>query len=256
MAPAPPVGIVWSRMVTFVALLLILIAMYVGMYLSKKGKKITIRELPPVKAISECVGRCAEMGRPLYFSPGYYSEITSALAGQTMATMAVLSYTAELCAKNNVEIISTTFLSEVVPVMEDVMTTAYRAAGHPERKPNVTWLGQGYIWGTQGIISREKPAATVLVGPFSADTLPIAEVANIVGALQTGGTARYTLLPTFVVALDYCLLGEEVFAAQAMITQSPAHLGTIWAQDLAKYAFSILVIVGMALTLFGYKWPF
>jgi hypothetical protein len=243
-------------MVTFVALLLLLAAMYIGMYWSKKGKKITIRELSPVKAIAECVGRCAEMGKPLYYSPGYYSEIASALAGQTMASMAVLSYTAELCAKNNVEIICTTFLSEVVPIVEDVMTTAYRAAGHPERKANVTWLGQGYIWGTQGIIMREKPAATVLVGPFSADTLPIAEVANIVGALQTGGTARYSLLPTFVVALDYCLLGEEVWAAQATITKSPMHLGTIWAQDMAKFAFSILVIIGMIITILGYKWPF
>ncbi len=258
MGAALAVGFVTGRVVELFTIVLMFVLIYIGMYLVKKGKTIKIRTLPAIEAIPEAVGRAAEMGRPIYFSGGQFAEITTNNAGQTMAAMAILSYTAGFCAKHNVELFSTVVRPEVVPIFEDVMGTAYNVAGHPEKKVDVRFLGtaHGYLYGTLGMIERERVAATILVGAFSGDVIAFAEVGNRVGALQIGGTARYTMLPSFVVSVDYCLLGEELFAAQAMISKVPIQLGTIWCEDWMKFGFVALTLIGVVITsIMGYKWP-
>jgi hypothetical protein len=65
---------VWIILDTkFVALLLLIasfILFYVYMTWAKGGMKIKIRTFPAVAAIPEAIGRAAEMGKPVYFSPG------------------------------------------------------------------------------------------------------------------------------------------------------------------------------------------
>ncbi|HDI53003.1 MAG TPA: hypothetical protein ENF89_02500, partial [Candidatus Bathyarchaeota archaeon] len=62
--------IVEGRGMALVVLLLSYILFYVFMYLGRKGREIPVRTLPPMAAIPEGIGRAAEMGRPVMFTPG------------------------------------------------------------------------------------------------------------------------------------------------------------------------------------------
>jgi hypothetical protein len=54
-----------------------------------------------------------------------------------------------------------------------------------------------------------------------------------------------------VVASDYCLIGEEIYAASAYLSQNPVELAVVRGQDLAKVAVIALMCVGSVLLAFG-----
>ncbi|NIM97299.1 MAG: hypothetical protein GTO24_04215, partial [candidate division Zixibacteria bacterium] len=89
--------------------------------------------------------------------------------------------------------------------------------------------------------------AVFLQGQFYAESLILAETANSVGAIQIAGTAMPTQLPFFVAACDYTLIGEELFAASAYLSKDPKLLGSLKGQDVGKFIFLVLIVVGVAM---------
>jgi hypothetical protein len=80
--------------------------------------------------------------------------------------------------------------------------------------------------------------------------LILAETGNSLGAIQIAGTAVMPQIPFFVVACDYCLIGEEVYAVSAYLDREPETLGTIAGQDVAKAMAAVLIVIGsIAVTL-------
>ncbi|MFA6655244.1 MAG: DUF6754 domain-containing protein, partial [Bacillota bacterium] len=79
----------------------------------------------------------------------------------------------------------------------------------------------------------------------------LAEAGNTVGAIQIAGTTNAYQIPFFVVACDYVILGEEMFAASAHFAQDELHLGSLRAEDIIKGVSIGLMIVGALLFTFG-----
>ncbi|MFA9496324.1 MAG: DUF6754 domain-containing protein [Candidatus Bathyarchaeota archaeon] len=61
--------IVEGRLMTFIIMIIIFALMYYFMSINKEGQ-YTIRSMPAMSAIPEAVGRAAEMGRPVFWTPG------------------------------------------------------------------------------------------------------------------------------------------------------------------------------------------
>jgi hypothetical protein len=98
---------------------------------------------------------------------------------------------------------------------------------------------------------REKPATNFYLGVFYAESLILAETGHATGAIQIAGTAMPDQLPFFVAACDYTLLGEELYAASAYLSQEPVQLGSLKGQDLGKLIFALVILVGVIARLFG-----
>jgi hypothetical protein len=109
----------------------------------------------------------------------------------------------------------------------------------------------GYVAGVDGIMMRDRPAANFYLGAFYAESLIFAETGYTTGAIQIAGTAEVDQLPFFVVACDYTLIGEELYAAGATLSDDPVQIGSIRGQDIAKAIFIIMIIVGVILKLIG-----
>ena len=103
-----------------------------------------------------------------------------------------------------------------------------------------------------GFITREKVAANIMIGAFWAESLLIAEAGASVGAIQVAGTANLHQIPFFVAACDYTLIGEELFAGGAYLSQDKMELGSIAAQDYLKIVSIGLVILGALAATFQY----
>ena len=98
---------------------------------------------------------------------------------------------------------------------------------------------------------RERPATNFYMGMFYAESLILAETGFIAGSIQIAGTDQLIQIPFFVVACDYTLMGEELYAASAYLSQEPQQLGTLKAQDWGKVAAVALMIAGMIVYLFA-----
>ncbi|HBC45494.1 MAG TPA: hypothetical protein DCZ43_00460, partial [candidate division Zixibacteria bacterium] len=71
-----------------------------------------------------------------------------------------------------------------------------------------------------------------------------AETGNIAASIQIAGTDQIAQLPFFVAATDYTLIGEELYAASAYLSQEPVQLGSLKAQDYTKAVLMVIIILG------------
>lgn len=242
-----------SKLVSFIFLVGFSVTVLWSM--SKAKEKLpSIRRIVALEAIEEAVGRATELGRPVHYTTGI-GAVTDEFAPQTMAGLQVLQYTARLCAERDCQIICTVMPPLVYPLAQERVKQGYAEAGRLDayREDSVRFMAPvqfAYAASTMDLIRREQVAANIEIGAFYAEALLIAEAAATVGALQIGGTARMYQLQYFVIACDYVLIGEEMFAADAYLTREPTALGALKAQDYGKVLCMLLLVVGAVLQTF------
>jgi hypothetical protein len=144
----------------------------------------------------------------------------------------------------------------VYPISEGIVKQAYLEAGKADSfvPDNVRFIAEdqfAYASGVTGIMNRERPAANLLLGAFWAESLIFAEVGNSIGSIQIAGTANTAQIPFFVAACDYCLVGEELYAASAYLSRDPVLLGNLIAEDGGKMVMLALIILGSVMATFG-----
>jgi hypothetical protein len=109
-----------------------------------------------------------------------------------------------------------------------------------------------YVAGVNGVMLRERPATNLYMGKFYAESLILAETGVVAGSIQISGTDEISQIPFFVVACDYTLIGEELYAASAYLGKEPLLLGSLKAQDYAKAGVILLAIIGFVSLMLGY----
>ncbi|QNO14554.1 hypothetical protein HYG86_07050 [Alkalicella caledoniensis] len=246
--------IIMSRLILFVLTIGFSLSMIIIIKNAKKGKKPFIRKINGLEAIDEAVGRATEMGRPVHFSPGIAS-LSEEQAAQSLAGLSVLGYVAKLTAKYDTTLITTIRIPEMLPIAEEVVKQSYVTEGKPDayNPNNIRFLSNeqfAYAAGCLGIMTREKVATNIMMGAFWAESLIFAEGGFAAGSIQVAGTANYHQIPFFIAACDYTLIGEELFAAGAYLSEDPLLLGSIAVQDIGKALAIILIAIGSITTQF------
>jgi Domain of unknown function (DUF6754) len=243
------VGAPLVLLIVFSALVLLMI------HRSRQGHKLFIREIAGISAIEEAIGRATELGRKVMYMPGANSIDDI----QTIASLAVLRHVASMTARYAVELRVPSKDPLAFVAAKDTVHEAYMQAGRPdlftpEIVHYVTYDQFAYTAAVTGTMVRERPAANFLIGAFHAESLLLAETGQSVGAMQIAGTAEIAQLPFFAVVCDYTLMGEELFAAGAYLSQEPAMIGSIKGQDFTKGIIIVFILLGVLLEIAGIHW--
>jgi len=230
------------------------LAVVVCIRLAARGWKFHVRRIAGLKAIEEAIGRATEMGRPVLYVPG----IDDMNNIQTIASMVILGDVARIAATYETPVIVPVCRPFVVPVAEETVRQGYLDGGRPELfKPDtVRYLSDvqfAFTAGVSGIMLRERTAANLYMGSFFAESLVLAETGFSTGAIQVAGTANIHQLPFFVAACDYALIGEELYAASAYLSNEPMLVGTLKASDIAKLFIIAVVLIGVITMTAGWE---
>ncbi len=219
---------------------------------AKQGHSLFIRQIAGLSVLDEAVGRATEMGRPVLYIPGV-GEIDDT---QTMAALSVLGHVSNCTADYNIPIMVPNCSPVVMSMAQDAVSQAYLKAGCPDSYVSdyINYISGeqfSYAAGICGIMVREQPAAIMYMGSFLAEALMLAETGNTTGAIQISGTATASQLPFFVAACDYTLIGEELYAASAYLSNDPLQIGSLKGQDTAKALIMAVIVVGVILKSLG-----
>lgn len=230
----------------------VLVALLVVIYAMMKRAEIKlpkIRRIPALDALDEAVGRAAETGRPILFTQG--SGGTGALShpeegSQIMAGLSVLSHLAAKAARLGPRIICCVGQSDAYIPTFEIVREAYLGEGIPEnfKEDDVRFLGSGnaYAFATVDVMRTERVAATFVIGPFYNESLTFLFHSDDVGAMKIGGTAFTHQMPFFAAVCDYFMIGEEIYAASAYLSELPGELGSVVGEDYVK-GFSIIMLI-------------
>jgi hypothetical protein len=222
---------------------------------AKRGKTLFLRRIAGLEAIDEAVGRATEMGRPILFVSG----IQDMDDVQTLAGLTILGRVARTVAQYDSKINMPCRASLVMTAGREIIREAYNVAGRPDAYSDdmvhyVTDEQFGFVAAANGIMVRDKPATCFYLGAFFAESLILAETGNSIEAIQIAGTAMPAQLPFFVAACDYTLIGEELFAASAYLSEEPRQLGSLKGQDLGKAMAMIAIVLGTISVTLAQAW--
>ena len=219
---------------------------------AKKGRALYVRPIAGINAVDDAIGRATEMGKPILFVPG----LGDASRVATIAAFTILARVAKKVAEYQTRIIVPNYDPVVMTICQEVVKEAYSSAGRPDAfdAKDVYFVTQDqfpYTASVNGTMLRERPATNFYMGMFYAESLILAETGFISGSIQIAGTDQLIQIPFFVVACDYTLMGEELYAASAYLSQEPQQLGTLKAQDWGKVTAVVLMLAGVIVYLFG-----
>ncbi|MDA1191754.1 MAG: hypothetical protein O3A46_08750 [Candidatus Poribacteria bacterium] len=231
-------------------MLLMSVVVAAGVLMAKTGAKIGARHIPGIEASDDAIGRAVEMGKAVVFVPGF-AGIT---ATGTIAALSLLRLVAEKCAETGARLIVPCGDTIVTSICRETVEDAYRAAGRHDQyqSDDVYFISReqfAYVAGVNGVMEREHPATVFLQGQFGAESLVLAETANHCGALVISGTDKDTQLPFFVTTSDYTLIGEELYAAGAAISQDTILLGSLRGVDFGRILIGAVILIGVVLEL-------
>ena len=239
-----------GSVLAFLLLFFVLVLYYT--YMAQSGRKPFVRRLAGIDAIEEAIGRATEMGRPVLYVPGI-QDIDEL---QTVAGLMILESVAKLTARYDTPLRVPVSYPIPFTIAQEMVRSGHVDAGRPEAfDPDCVQFVSpeqfAYVAAITGIMLREKPAAHIFMGSFYGESLMLAETGFATGAIQVAGTANVHQLPFFVVACDYTLIGEEIFAASAYLTGEARLVGGLKGADMLKLAVVAVVIVGCLLETFG-----
>ncbi len=243
-----------SRLPMAICIIILFASVLTYISRARKGKKLFIRKIPALNAIEEAIGRATEMGKPVLYVPG----IMDIDDPQTIASMSILARVAEKTAEYGTPLYVPTSRSMAMTMAQQVVKESATRVGRPDwyNPDNIRYITDdqfAYVSAVDGIMVREKPATNLYLGTFYAESLILAETGHSTGAVQIAGTAMPDQLPFFVAACDFTLLGEELYAASAYLSQEPIQLGSLRGQDLGKLIFITVIIIGVLSQIFNWQ---
>jgi hypothetical protein len=242
----PAIAIQTQRIPELIAITLVIAATFLAGWIVRRKGMPSLRRLPPLDAIPDAIGRATETGTPVVYITGWGGDMGRPT---TMASMQILSHLSQRAAEYNCRLIFPSHDPVIANVAEDTISQAASLAGRPEWKnlTESTFLTQsqfGYSAAIEGLVARERPGAVMLLGTFEGEALILAEAAHQSGAVTISGTDSTIQLSFFLVACDYTLIGEELFAASSMVSRDPRATASIWAQDWLKYLTLVALLIG------------
>jgi hypothetical protein len=239
---------------TLVCTLAFCLAVVLLILLARRGRSFYVRPIPGLAAVDESIGRATEMGRPILFVSGLGTSGDVA----TLAAFTLLGRVARKTAEYQTQVLVPCYDPIVMTIAQEIVKASYADAGRPDlyRADDVFFVTQdqfSYTAAVNGIMLRERPATNFYIGKFYAESLVLAETGNLAGSIQIAGTDEITQIPFFVAACDYTLIGEELYASSAYLSQEPPLLGTLKAQDYGKLVAVAILATGTLAALLGWR---
>lgn len=233
-----------GRINVLLGVLIFTIILLYFLSIARKGKKLFVRRITGLNAVEDAVGRATEMGRPILYIPG----LAPISFTGTIASMNILSEISKRTARYETPIKVANRDPVVYTITKEVVKESYTTVGRPDlfQEDYVVYLTQdqfGFAAAVDGLMMREKPSTNFFIGYFWAESLLLAEIGAATGAIQIAGTDAVHQLPFFITACDFCLIGEELYAASAYLSQDPVLLSALKAQDYGKALITSLLIL-------------
>jgi len=230
------------------ALLLFALVAILEIYFHGQKTARHLRRIEGVEKIDEAIRRATEMGRPVLSSTGI-DPLYSTCAPAIIANLDIIGHLAQETAKLGTQLILAIGPSDVLPLATEIYREGCVAAGVPEafREDNVRFITDEqwpYTAAIFGIMEREKPAANIFIGRYHAEALHFGVIGKRTGAITIAGNTELGMSSFFVVSCDYTLLGEEVYAAGAYLSNNISRINAISSQDIIKWISVALTMIG------------
>jgi len=239
-------------------LLLLLSFAVLILFFSNRAKQKRAPMLRPIAAfqtLKMLLARAVETGRTFHLSLGT-GGITNRTTADTLAGLTMLDYVADQTAGAGVSPLVTTADPTVMLLAQGRLRQAHRPDNAGPAYTDARWLATepaAYAAGVMGIMGAEEVEGNVMLGYFGDEYLLMGEFANLhkPGIATVAGASDPNVLPYVYATSPQGIWGEEMFAVGAYLSEKPTHIGSLLAQDTARWILGFFILIGVVFRLLG-----
>lgn len=221
----------------------------------RAGSQVAFRPISTFKTMTGQVGLAVESGRHIHFALGRGSLVGSA-SPTSIAALAALDYLAADGASKESPPLVTAGDGTLLPAGQDSLRQAFAAADRPRAfsTPMVQYVASDtqpmvYAAGVSDIINNSAISSNIMIGRFGPEIAIIAESAERQQMVQIIGSDEPVTLAVAATITEQLLIGEEIFATGAYLTQTPRLLASLQLQDILRMIAAVGILLAAILGL-------
>ncbi|MBL8045049.1 MAG: hypothetical protein JNL09_00830 [Anaerolineales bacterium] len=239
-----------------VLLLFALVLVFFSVAARRPGAKpIGLRELAPLNDLPTQIGEAVESGRRLHVSVGSgalgQTETVTMLAGLNTA-----SQIAGVAAISDRPPVITSADGASALLTHDVLRQIYREQNASERytgnAAQVVGLSPlSMAAGLTPLVKDDAIASNLIIGPVGPEVALLTEASQRQKVATLGASSDLSGQAVLLATADQTLLGEDVYASGAYLSQNPGQVAALRAQDVLRWMVIVGMVVGVVLKSLG-----
>jgi hypothetical protein len=217
-----------------------------------RGRIVPRRSLPGFDMMRKALARGAETGQAIHVSPGAGTVGNRATTAETVVGLLAAERVATEAARNGATMLVSSGDAVAHLALRGTLRQAYQGAGQAQdyHPTSVQLLAHqdnaAYAAGVAMLYARQRLEASQLIGSFNQDFLLIGETGAQRGIPQLAGATSTAALPVMLLSSDATLIGEEIFAAEAYLSDDAPPQARLRTQDALRMVVIILLVLGFS----------
>lgn len=209
------------------------------------------RPLPSLRVIHAALGRGAETGAAVHISPAGGTIGRRTTMAETVVGLLAAERVANEAALKGAPILVSSGDAVAHLAMRGILRQSYKYAGraHDYNPANIQLLAHenatAYATGVMTLYGRQRLEASQVLGSLGQEFLLFSEEGVVRKVPQVVGTTSLAALPVLILNNQTPLIGEEVFAAEAYLSEQFAPQARLMTQDVLRTALILLIIGGV-----------
>lgn len=213
----------------------------------------TFRPLPGVARLRALFSDVAESGKPIHVATGANqgSIAASTPSAETIASLLIAQRVAEETTRRGGNVAATSGDLATHAALRGATHQAYRRAGFGSeyRADNIQLVAHNaptaYAAGVAARYRADDVAASVVAGSYGAEALLITEEGVARNVPQVAAASSLAALPVLALSADATLIGEELFAVEAYLSDAAAPKARLQTHDALRWVLLVLLIAGL-----------
>lgn len=218
-------------------------------FMRNRMAKLPLRDLPVLTNLKQSVGLTIEDGKRLHVSLGNSSVLGSGNAA-SLAGLSMIEHLALLSMISDRPPVVTTGDGTLMILGQDVVRYVYRHGNilnkyDPQLIRQTGFSPFSYAMGTMPVIGQENVQTSVLIGRFGVEAALIHQAALAKNGYSLGASDDLTAQAVMLGTASDTLIGEELFAAPAYLSQSSTQRASLFTQDVLRWVIILTMIAGV-----------
>jgi hypothetical protein len=215
---------------------------------ARSGRLPSFRSLPGIDRLHALFSEESESGRALHVASGAGRLSATGVAAETLASLLIAQRVAEATARRGGRVAATSGDIVSHAALRGTIHGAYRQAGFgADYRPDAIQLVAqqtpvAYAAGVAARYAAEPIAVSVVAGSYEAEALLISEEGQAHAIPQIAATSSLAALPVLTLSADTTLVGEDLFAAEAYLTEAAASKARLMTQDALRWTLLALLL--------------
>lgn len=217
----------------------------------RSGRLPAFRTLPGLASLRARFSDVAESGRPLHVATGSGQRGAIGTTAETIASLLIAQRIAEATTQRggNVAVTSGDIVAHTA--LRGVVHESYLQAGFASdyRPDSVQLVAQNapiaYAAGVATRYATEPMVASVVAGNYDSEALLITAEGTERGIPQVAAASSLGALPVLAISADATLIGEDLFAAEAYLSDTAAPKARLLSQDALRWTVLVLLAAGL-----------